>query len=113
MFEMFRFEKVQQQQEEEYGKLCLQVADDHFPDVDSDFESFSFNSATRKMSGWTRCLTTWQRWTKEMLISTLTSIQDHNQTLQKHENLLGELLFIFNFPGQKLNPGTTSLYVYR
>ena len=48
-----------------------------------------------------------------MLISTLTSIQDHNQTLQKHENLLGELLFIFNFPGQKLNPGTTSLYVYR
>ena len=34
MFEMFRFEKVQQQQEEEYGKLCLQVADDHFPDVE-------------------------------------------------------------------------------
>ena len=38
MFEMFRFEKVQQQQEEEYGKLCLQVADDHFPDFDFDFE---------------------------------------------------------------------------
>ena len=51
MVKMFRFEKVQQQQEEEYGKLCLQVADDHFPDVDFDFESFSFNSATRKMSG--------------------------------------------------------------
>ena len=55
-----RFEKVQQQQEEEYGKLCLQLQ--------------LCNEENERLN---------------KMLENLT--KDHNQTLQKHENLLGKI----------------------
>ena len=74
-----RFEKVQQQQEEEYGKLCLQLQ-----------LCNEENDRLNKMLG-LDLIFHFSRWILTLFnVENLT--KDHNQTIQKYENLLGKEL---------------------
>ena len=72
-----RFEKVQQQQEEEYGKLCLQLQ-----------LCNEENDRLNKMLG----LDLIFMYSMNYIIfyfNVENLTKDHNQTIQKYENLLG------------------------
>ena len=71
-----RFEKVQQQQEEEYGKLCLQLQ-----------LCNEENDRLNKMLGKIQ-----EIFEIQIYYSCADNLtKDHNQTIQKYENLLGRV----------------------
>ena len=74
-----RFEKVQQQQEEEYGKLCLQLQ-----------LCNEENDRLNKMLGLDLIFHFIRSILTLFHVENLT--KDHNQTIQKYENLLGKEL---------------------